>query len=56
MSEKLKLISWNVNGIRAVMNKNFLKLNYFSNQETFLFIKRKITSGIHLELNWTRMV
>ncbi len=55
MSEKLKLISWNVNGIRAVMNKNFLKsfksmdADIFAVQETRLGEKQLTDEMKHID-------
>ena len=48
---KLKLISWNVNGLRAVMNKGFLDYFHHANADFFSLQETKLQQGqIDLDL------
>ncbi len=47
----MKFISWNVNGIRACMNKGFLDYFHAANADFFCLQETKLQAGqIHLEL------
>ena len=49
MAKHLKMTSWNVNGIRAILNKDFMEFFAASNSDIFALQETKITEGL-LEL------
>ena len=46
----MKLISWNVNGLRAIMNKNFMEFFEAADADIFCLQETKLQAG-QIEMN-----